>query len=192
MIYRIFLKRFNFKFNVELIGLILSFFINKENVTFSDCRNLITKYEPNEEYKKQNKLTLYGFISYLNDHDQYIDNPAMCDKVYQDMNLPFSHYFINSSHNTYLRGDQLTSESKAESYINAIMMGSRLVESSPTSFLFCCFCKKRINVVVIFLVDLYDGSDGQPKIYHKSTLTSKLNFEDALIAIKEYAFKLTE
>jgi hypothetical protein len=41
-------------------------------------------------------------------------------------------------------------------------------------------------------VDLYDGSDGSPKIYHKSTLTSKLNFEDALIAIKQYAFKLTE
>jgi len=41
-------------------------------------------------------------------------------------------------------------------------------------------------------VDVYDGKDGHPKIFHKSTLTSKLNFEDALKAIKEYAFKLTE
>ena len=41
-------------------------------------------------------------------------------------------------------------------------------------------------------VDVFDGEDGQPKIFHRSTLTSKLNFEDALNAIKEYAFKLTE
>ena len=43
-----------------------------------------------------------------------------------------------------------------------------------------------------FLVDVYDGGDTGPKIFHSKTLTSKLLFEDALIAIKEYAFKLTE
>jgi len=43
-----------------------------------------------------------------------------------------------------------------------------------------------------FIVDLYDGADGQPRIFHSKTLTSKLLFEDALIAIKEYAFKITE
>jgi hypothetical protein len=43
-----------------------------------------------------------------------------------------------------------------------------------------------------FAVDVYDGGDTGPKIFHSKTLTSKLLFEDALIAIKEYAFKLTE
>ena len=41
-------------------------------------------------------------------------------------------------------------------------------------------------------MDVYDGSDGLPRIYHQNTLTSKMAFEDALLAIKEYAFKLTE
>ena len=41
-------------------------------------------------------------------------------------------------------------------------------------------------------MDVYDGKDGHPKIYHGGTFTSKLNFEDALKAIKEYAFKRTE
>ena len=41
-------------------------------------------------------------------------------------------------------------------------------------------------------MDCYDGPDDKPQIYHKSTLTSKILFEDAIIAIKEYAFKKTE
>ena len=39
--------------------------------------------------------------------------------------------------------------------------------------------------------DCYDGQDGVPVIFHKHTLISKIKFEDVLIAIKPYAFKLT-
>lgn len=40
-------------------------------------------------------------------------------------------------------------------------------------------------------VDTHDGSDGQPRIFHKKTLTNKILFEDVLVAVKDYAFKLT-
>lgn len=42
------------------------------------------------------------------------------------------------------------------------------------------------------LVDVYDGPDGQPRIFHQKTLTSKMLFEDALIVIKQYGFKLSD
>lgn len=41
-------------------------------------------------------------------------------------------------------------------------------------------------------LDIWDGSDGEPVIYHGYTLTSKILFKDAIQAIKEYAFKVGE
>lgn len=41
-------------------------------------------------------------------------------------------------------------------------------------------------------MDVYDGSDGRPRIFHTKTLTSKILFEDALIACRDAAFILTE
>lgn len=137
-----------------------------------ECKDIIRKYEPTIEDQLKTsadsndlKLSLNGLSLYLN--DQFIVN-SKHESIYQDMDKTFSSYFINSSHNTYLTGDQLTSISSADGYIMAIMKGARLLE-----------------------MDCYDGSDGQPKIYHHGTLTSKITFEEALIAIRDYAFKLT-
>lgn len=137
----------------------------RESKTEQECIEIINRFEPTDS-KMEHKFSLYGFTNYMNDHDQFIQNVYNETHVYQKMDLPLSHYFVNSSHNTYLSGDQLMSESDPQEYVKAIMRGARLLEA-----------------------DCYDGDDGQPKVFHNMTLTSKIRFEDILKAVKPYAFK---
>lgn len=66
---------------------------------------------------KQNKyMSKDGFLMYLNHEEGSIFNPAH-KPIYQDMRQPLNHYFISSSHNTYLMEDQLKGPSSTEAYI---------------------------------------------------------------------------
>ncbi|KAM3927984.1 1-phosphatidylinositol 4,5-bisphosphate phosphodiesterase delta-1 isoform 2-T2 [Leptodactylus fuscus] len=136
-----------------------------ETLSLDQAKSLITKYEPSEEGKKQQSMTKDGFLIYLLSDDGGIFNPAH-RKVYQDMKQPLCHYFISSSHNTYLMEDQLKGPSSTEAYIRALSKGCRCVE-----------------------LDCWDGPNGEPVIYHGYTLTSKILFKDVIKAIKNYAFK---
>ncbi|XP_043923491.1 1-phosphatidylinositol 4,5-bisphosphate phosphodiesterase delta-1 isoform X2 [Protopterus annectens] len=127
--------------------------------------SLIEKYEINEAAKKENLMTEDGFLVYLLSPDGDIFNPAH-RRQYQDMTQPLSHYFISSSHNTYLTEDQLTSQSSTKAYKRALSKGCRCVE-----------------------LDCWDGPNDEPVIYHGYTLTSKILFKDVIQKIKDYAFK---
>uniref|UniRef100_A0A8C6HJL0 Phosphoinositide phospholipase C n=1 Tax=Mus spicilegus TaxID=10103 RepID=A0A8C6HJL0_MUSSI len=129
---------------------------------------LIDRYEPSENGRLLHVLSKDGFLKYLCSKDGNIFN-SDCLPIYQDMTQPLSHYYINSSHNTYLVGDQLCGQSSVEGYIRALKRGCRCVE-----------------------VDTWDGPDGEPVVYHGHTLTSRILFKDVLATLAQYAFQSSD
>ena len=77
------------------------------------------------------------FISFLLSQE----NSAFGEKptVWMDMTRPLSEYYISSSHNTYLVGNQLMGTSTIEGYIRALLHSCRSVEREwdPISIHFC-------------------------------------------------------
>uniref|UniRef100_A0A9J7Z202 Phosphoinositide phospholipase C n=2 Tax=Cyprinus carpio TaxID=7962 RepID=A0A9J7Z202_CYPCA len=106
---------------------LLNFLLNeqREDASQNDALQLIEKYELDENAKQQ--MTKDGFLMYLQQPEGLIFNPAH-KSVYQDMNQPLNHYFISSSHNTYLLEDQLKGPSSTEAYKKALLKGCRCVE----------------------------------------------------------------
>lgn len=138
-----------------------------ERASAQRSQELIELYEPSETAKKEGAMSLEGFQFYLCSPDGSIFNPDH-STLHQDMTQPLSHYFISSSHNTYLMEDQLRGQSSVEAYIQALKRGCRCVE-----------------------LDCWDGYDGEPIVYHGHTLTSKILFRDVILTLKEYAFKVS-
>ncbi|XP_055521407.1 LOW QUALITY PROTEIN: 1-phosphatidylinositol 4,5-bisphosphate phosphodiesterase delta-4-like, partial [Leucoraja erinacea] len=130
----------------------------------TNAKDLITRYEPSETARRLYALTLDGFLMYLCSPEGSIFE-LRHGPVYQDMSQPLCHYFISSSHNTYLLEDQLRGHSSVEGYIRALKKGCRCVE-----------------------VDTWDGPHQEPVVYHGHTLTSKILFKDVIAAVNTYAF----
>lgn len=80
-----------------------------------------------------------GLASYLVDQDE-LNLPELikyltssCGNILemaapQDLTWPLNNYFISSSHNTYLTGNQLSSDSSTEAYRDALLRGCRCIE----------------------------------------------------------------
>ncbi|XP_036960039.1 1-phosphatidylinositol 4,5-bisphosphate phosphodiesterase eta-2a isoform X4 [Acanthopagrus latus] len=133
-------------------------------VTKDHCLEIINKFEPCSENQKQGVLGIDGFTNYMRSPAGDIFNPQHYN-VNQDMTQPLCNYFIASSHNTYLMGDQLMSQSRVDMYAWVLQAGCRCVE-----------------------VDCWDGQDGEPIVHHGYTLTSKILFKDVIETINKYAF----
>ncbi|XP_039540264.1 1-phosphatidylinositol 4,5-bisphosphate phosphodiesterase beta-1 isoform X2 [Pimephales promelas] len=129
-------------------------------------QGLVEKYEPDAMFSQRGQISVEGFARYLSGEENSIIPPEKLDKS-EDMTLPLSHYFINSSHNTYLTAGQLAGNSSVEMYRQVLLSGCRCVE-----------------------LDCWKGrTDEEPLITHGFTMTSEISFKEVIEAIAESAFK---
>ncbi|XP_041831604.1 1-phosphatidylinositol 4,5-bisphosphate phosphodiesterase beta-1 isoform X1 [Melanotaenia boesemani] len=128
---------------------------------------LVDKYEPNASLAQKGQISVEGFARYLNGEENTIIPPEKLDQS-EDMTLPLSHYFINSSHNTYLTAGQLAGNSSVEMYKQVLLSGCRCIE-----------------------LDCWKGrtTEEEPVITHGFTMTTEISFKEVIEAIAECAFK---
>ncbi|XP_017539062.1 1-phosphatidylinositol 4,5-bisphosphate phosphodiesterase beta-1 isoform X2 [Pygocentrus nattereri] len=128
---------------------------------------LVEKYEPDTMLYQRGQISVEGFARYLSGEENSIIPPEKLDQS-EDMTLPLSHYFINSSHNTYLTAGQLAGNSSVEMYRQVLLSGCRCVE-----------------------LDCWKGrtAEEEPIITHGFTMTSEISFKEVIEAIAESAFK---
>uniref|UniRef100_A0A8C6FT46 Phosphoinositide phospholipase C n=1 Tax=Moschus moschiferus TaxID=68415 RepID=A0A8C6FT46_MOSMO len=139
----------------------------ERTATLAHAQQLIHTYELNETAKQHELMTLDGFMMYLLSPEGAALDPAHT-RVFQDMDQPLAHYFVSSSHNTYLTDSQIGGPSSTEAYVRAFAQGCRCVE-----------------------LDCWEGPGGEPVIYHGHTLTSKILFRDVIQAVREHAFTVS-
>ncbi|KAE8600889.1 hypothetical protein XENTR_v10013440 [Xenopus tropicalis] len=130
-------------------------------------QQLIEKYEPNSPLATGGQISVEGFMNYLSGEENGVVPPEKLD-LNEDMSQPVSHYFINSSHNTYLTAGQLAGNSSVEMYRQVLLAGCRCVE-----------------------LDCWKGrtAEEEPVITHGFTMTTEISFKEVIEAIAECAFK---
>uniref|UniRef100_A0A9J8BC09 1-phosphatidylinositol 4,5-bisphosphate phosphodiesterase n=1 Tax=Cyprinus carpio carpio TaxID=630221 RepID=A0A9J8BC09_CYPCA len=133
-------------------------------------KNLIEKYEPSSSNASRGQISPEGLMFYLMGSETSV---VKLDKLAQshDMTQPIPHYFVKSSHNTYLTAGQLTGVSSPEMYRQCLLAGCRCLE-----------------------LDCWKGKppDEEPIITHGFTMTTEILFKDVIEAIAESAFKTSK
>ena len=126
------------------------------------ARRLALHYDPAHG---ATHISLAAFTAFLTSAGNSAYAPEATRVDYHDMGHPLSAYFIESSHNTYLEGDQLQSPASVSAYISVVQKGARCVE-----------------------LDCWDGPAGEPVIYHGHTLTGRIPFADVCRALRDFGF----
>ena len=122
---------------------------------------IINTYEKDAELVKREVISKDGLTNYLMSDE---NAPVFLDRldIYQDMDQALPHYYINSSHNTYLTGRQIGGKSSVEMYRQVLLAGCRCVE-----------------------LDCWDGKDPdyEPIITHGRAMCSEIVFKVSTAAV---------
>ncbi|KAJ1820904.1 1-phosphatidylinositol 4,5-bisphosphate phosphodiesterase delta-1, partial [Coemansia sp. RSA 2598] len=102
----------------------------KEDVSDNEVRRRFREFTSHAD---QQVMTAYEFEAYLLSAYNslgYRPEGSISDMANEcfDMDMPLNEYYISSSHNTYLAGDQLVSDSTVEGYVHALLKGCRCLE----------------------------------------------------------------
>nr|XP_016505972.1 PREDICTED: phosphoinositide phospholipase C 2-like [Nicotiana tabacum] len=103
-------------------------FLEKEqkevnNVT-KEAQNIFNSLKHHHNIVHKRGLNLDAFFKYLiGDY-----NFAHQSKVHQNMDAPLAHYYIYTGHNSYLTGNQLSSDCSTEPIKKALKKGVRVIE----------------------------------------------------------------
>ena len=156
----------------------------KENITLKEVYEIILLFKENiskeekdkifsailsdkksEEYFNERlSITLNEFFLLINSNITNILDFIEMNKR-QNEKRPLNDYYINSTHNTYLTGDQLKSNSTPEMYGFSVLEGYRLVE-----------------------LDCYNGDNDDIIITHGFTFCGEINLKDILFQLKKFGF----
>jgi phosphatidylinositol phospholipase C beta len=129
-------------------------------------KQIIDTYELLEDIRTIECMSVDGLCRYLMSDE---NAPVFLDRldIYQDMDQPLAHYYINASHNTYLTGRQFGGKSSVEMYRQVLLAGCRCIE-----------------------LDIWDGKteDREPIITHGKAMCTEILFKDVIKAIADTAF----
>ena len=141
-------------------------YLNQENILNNEYKEIKIKL------KAVLQLSFRKFVNLLMDHT--LNNIFNKNKISrnQDMDHPMTDYFVNSSHNTYLEGNQIIGTTSISMYPYVLDNGTRFVD-----------------------LDTFDGKEeegNEPVITHWHFPVGFIPFKDTLIAIKNSAFQKNE
>ncbi|XP_065908218.1 1-phosphatidylinositol 4,5-bisphosphate phosphodiesterase beta-4-like [Dysidea avara] len=141
----------------------------KEYHLKSKATSIIHTLEPNG--KELGKLSPVGMWRFLASEESNLVDIVQLGLV-MDMSQPLSHYYINSSHNTYCCGTQISGQSSVEIYRQCLLQGCRCVE------LDCWVQNDDIIVTHGFMSGVW--------------VCTTVSFEKVLRAINDFAFVTTD
>ncbi|GLT92968.1 hypothetical protein SLE2022_107770 [Rubroshorea leprosula] len=136
----------------------------EDKPTREDAQRIIDGFK----HFRHTGLNLDAFFKYLFS----VVNPPLSPSLvaHHDMAAPLSHYFIYTGHNSYLTGNQLTSDCSVVPIINALKRGVRVIE-----------------------LDLWpNATKDNVDVLHGRTLTTPVKLIKCLRSIKKYAFVASE